>query len=160
MTNLITYGTFDLLHVGHIRLLRRLKSMSTRLIIGLSNDEFNILKGKKTIIPYEERKEMLLATRYVDSVFPETCWEQKKEDIIREKAEIFAMGDDWVGKFDYLQDYCKVIYLSRTSGISTTNIKLLINKSNLDEMMALSHSIDQINNRLKILTEKYLNETN
>jgi len=123
VVRVITYGTFDLLHYGHINLLRRAKELGNYLIVGLSTDEFNLLKGKKSYFSFEERKMMLEAIRYVDLVIPETCWEQKVEDIKKYNVDIFVMGDDWKGKFDYLSQFCKVIYLPRTPEISTTKIK-------------------------------------
>lgn len=126
MRIVITYGTFDLFHLGHVRLLARLRSLGDQLIVGCSTDEFNELKGKKTVCPYVQRKEILEACRYVDKVFPEMNWDQKRNDIIREKASIFAMGDDWVNKFDELSDIAEVVYLPRTPQISTTDIKALI----------------------------------
>lgn len=123
MITVLTYGTFDLFHFGHVRLLKRLSGLGDRLIVGCSSDEFNMLKGKKTVVPYEQRREILLSCRYVSDVFPENNWEQKRDDIIREKADIFGMGHDWTGKFDDLSDAVKVIYLPRTDGISTTELK-------------------------------------
>ncbi len=123
MKRIITYGTYDLLHYGHIRLLKRAKTLGDYLIVGLSTDEFNALKGKNAYHPYEERKAMLEAIRYVDLVIPEENWEQKISDIKKYEADIFVMGDDWAGKFDELKEYCEVIYLPRTDGISTTKIK-------------------------------------
>jgi glycerol-3-phosphate cytidylyltransferase len=102
MTNVITYGTFDLFHVGHVRLLQRLRSLGDRLIVGCSTDEFNDIKGKKSVIRYNERAEILSSCKYVDLVIPETTWEQKCSDIQKHDVRIFAMGDDWVGKFDHL----------------------------------------------------------
>lgn len=122
MKKVITYGTFDLLHYGHIELLRRAKELGDYLIVGLSTDEFNNLKGKKSFFDYQKRKKMLEAIKYVDEVIPEKTWEQK-EDIIQNKIDIFTIGDDWQGKFDFLHDICEVIYLSRTPNISTTEIK-------------------------------------
>lgn len=122
----ITYGTFDLFHSGHVKLLARLRCLGDQLVIGLSTDEFNELKGKKTVYPYEQRKEILEACRYVNKVFPESSWEQKRDDIKREKAVIFAMGDDWAGKFDDLSSVVQVYYLPRTPSISTTDIKSFI----------------------------------
>jgi len=119
----ITYGTFDLLHIGHINLLRRAKLYGDYLIVGISTDEFNELKGKKAYYSFEQRKGILEAIRYVDLVIPEKSWEQKIEDIIKYDVDIFVMGNDWKGKFDFLKDYCEVIYLPRTVGISTTKIK-------------------------------------
>ena len=123
MKRIITYGTYDLLHYGHIRLLKRAKTLGDYLIVGLSTDEFNALKGKNAYHPYEERKAMLEAIRYVDLVIPEENWAQKISDIKKYEADIFVMGDDWAGKFDELKEYCEVIYLPRTDGISTTKIK-------------------------------------
>lgn len=141
MITLLTYGTFDLLHVGHIRLLRRLKNMSDRLVVGLSTDEFNLVKNKKCIISYSDRREMLLSTRYVDHVFPENSWDQKREDILREKAQIFAMGDDWAGRFDELMDIAKVIYLPRTPSISTTDLKEALLKFKMDEIESIKRML-------------------
>lgn len=132
MKRVITYGTFDLLHYGHINLLSRAKALGDYLIVVLSTDEFNSeQKGKNTYFTYEERKRLLEAIRYVDLVIPERNWEQKVRDVQEYKADIFAIGDDWKGKFNFLQDYCEVIYLERTPEISTTKIKkdLLILKS-------------------------------
>lgn len=123
MTNVITYGTFDLLHKGHIRLLERASELGDHLTVGLSSDEFNAVKGKKAYTPYEDRKYILESIRYVDEVIPEVNWDQKIEDVKKNKIDIFVMGNDWEGKFDFLKDYCEVIYLPRTQGISTTKIK-------------------------------------
>ncbi|MEX0283710.1 MAG: adenylyltransferase/cytidyltransferase family protein [Paracoccaceae bacterium] len=124
----ITYGTFDLFHVGHVRLLRRLSDLGTRLIVACSTDEFNALKGKSTAIPYAHRVEVLESCRYVDQVIAETCWEQKREDVVKYGADLFAIGDDWAGKFDDLKDLCDVIYLPRTKNVSTTELKALIQR--------------------------------
>lgn len=125
MKRILTYGTFDLLHYGHIRLLKRAKALGDYLIVALSTEEFNELKGKKTYHNYETRKEMLEALRYVDLVIPEENWEQKINDVREYKVDIVVMGSDWAGsdKFEYLNDYCEVVYLDRTDGISTTKIK-------------------------------------
>ncbi|AZR73924.1 glycerol-3-phosphate cytidylyltransferase [Anoxybacter fermentans] len=123
MKRVLTYGTFDLLHYGHINLLRRAKQLGDYLIVGLSTDSFNSIKGKKSYFSYEERKALLESIRYVDLVIPEESWEQKIKDVIEYKVDIFVMGDDWTGKFDFLKEYCEVIYLPRTPGISTTKIK-------------------------------------
>ncbi|WP_461240947.1 glycerol-3-phosphate cytidylyltransferase [Paucilactobacillus sp. N302-9] len=123
MTNVITYGTFDLLHKGHVRLLERAAKLGDHLTVGLSSDEFNAIKGKKAYTTYEDRKYILEAIKYVDEVIPENDWEQKIDDVQKYHIDIFVMGDDWKGKFDFLSDYCQVIYLPRTSGISTTKIK-------------------------------------
>lgn len=123
MRKVITYGTFDLLHYGHINLLKRAKEQGDYLIVALSTDEFNKGKGKECYFPYEKRKALLEAIRYVDLVIPETSWEQKREDVKEFKVDIFVMGDDWKGKFDFLSDLCQVVYLPRTPEISTTKIK-------------------------------------
>lgn len=123
MKKVITYGTFDLLHVGHINLLRRAKALGDYLIVAVSTDEFNALKNKKAYYSYEDRKTILEAVKYVDLVIPENNWEQKIDDVQKYGVDIFVMGHDWEGKFDFLQDYCEVVYLPRTEGISTTKIK-------------------------------------
>lgn len=129
MKRVITYGTFDLLHYGHIHLLRRAKSMGDYLIVGLSTDEFNRWKGKESFFSYEQRKLMLEAVRYVDLVIPEESWEQKLRDVQELRADRFVMGDDWKGRFDYLKPYCEVRYLPRTPQVSTTDIKRDIHNS-------------------------------
>lgn len=123
MKRVITYGTFDLLHKGHIRLLKRAKALGDHLTVCVSTDEFNAEKGKKAYTPYEDRKYILQAIKYVDEVIPETNWDQKINDVIENDIDVFVMGDDWKGKFDFLKDYCEVIYLPRTEGISSTKIK-------------------------------------
>jgi len=134
MKRVITYGTFDLLHYGHINLLRRAKEYGDYLIVALSTDEFNKdAKSKITYFTYEQRKQLLEAIRYVDLVIPECNWNQKPKDIKLYKADVFIMGDDWKGQFDYLRDQTDavVIYLPRTPEISTTQIKNNLNKKNL-----------------------------
>lgn len=123
MKKVITYGTFDLLHVGHINLLRRARELGDYLLVAISTDEFNAIKEKKAYYSYEDRKQILEAVRYVDKVIPENTWEQKIKDVTENNIDIFVMGHDWKGKFDFLKDYCEVIYLPRTEGISTTKIK-------------------------------------
>lgn len=123
MKKVITYGTFDLLHKGHIHLLRRAKELGDYLIVALSTDEFNALKGKKAYYDYEHRKIVVEAVRYVDEVIPEVSWEQKVADVKKYDIDIFVMGDDWRGEFDFLRAHCDVVYLPRTTGISTTKIK-------------------------------------
>ena len=123
MKRVITYGTFDLLHYGHINLLRRAKQQGDYLIVALSTDEFNWnSKQKKCYFEYERRKALLEAIRFVDLVIPEDSWEQKTEDIKLYHVDTFVMGDDWEGKFDHFSDLCKVIYFPRTPSISTTEI--------------------------------------
>lgn len=133
MKKIITYGTFDLLHYGHINLLRRAKALGDYLIVALSTDEFNWdEKHKKCYFTYEERKSLLEAIRYVDLVIPEKGWEQKKSDIKEFRVDTFVMGDDWKGKFDELSELCEVVYLPRTPEISTTQIKSDLKMSGTD----------------------------
>ena len=124
----ITYGTFDLLHYGHINLFKRAKALGDYLIVAISTDEFNEIKGKTCYFPYEKRKIIVEAIRYVDKVIPENTWEQKVFDIKKHNVDVFVMGDDWTGKFDDLKEYCEVIYLPRTPDVSTTSIKEDFNK--------------------------------
>ena len=125
MKRVITYGTFDLLHYGHINLLKRAKSLGDYLIVALSTDKFNELKGKKAFFNYELRKALLEALRYVDLVIPEESWEQKKKDMHEYHIDVFAIGDDWKGKFDFLENEgVEVVYLPRTPEISSSSIKL------------------------------------
>lgn len=124
MKRVITYGTFDLLHYGHINLLQRAKSLGDYFVVALSTDEFNWnSKNKKTYFPYDVRKKLLESIRYVDLVIPEENWEQKITDVQLYKIDTFVIGADWEGKFDFLKDYCEVVYLPRTPEISTTQIK-------------------------------------
>ena len=130
MKKIITYGTFDLLHYGHINLLKRAKQMGDYLIVCLSTDEFNKnSKNKECYFSYEIRKQLLESIRYVDLVIPENNWNQKINDIKEFGIDTFVMGDDWKGKFDFLKDYCEVIYLPRTKEISTTQIKKDLEKN-------------------------------
>lgn len=126
MKTVLTYGTFDLFHIGHVRLLRRLSELGDRLIVGCSTDAFNAQKDKKCVMPFAQRVEILSACRYVDKVIPEKSWTQKREDIVVENAAIFGMGDDWYGKFDDLSDIVNVVYLPRTENISTTELKAAV----------------------------------
>jgi glycerol-3-phosphate cytidylyltransferase len=123
MKKVITYGTFDLLHWGHINLLKRAKALGDHLTVAISSDEFNAIKNKKSYHSFDNRKLILESIRYVDEVIAEDDWEQKITDVVDNDIDIFVMGDDWEGKFDFLKDYCEVIYLPRTVGISTTKIK-------------------------------------
>ena len=123
MKVVLTYGTYDLLHIGHINLLRRAKTLGNFLIVGLSTDEFNAIKGKKAYHSFEERKKLLEAIKYVDLIIEENSWEDKRDHIQKYNVDIFVMGSDWKGKFDELSDLCEVVYLPRTEGISTTKIK-------------------------------------
>lgn len=125
----ITYGTFDLLHYGHINILKRAKKYGNKLYVGVSTDDFNKLKGKSSHQSYKERVENLKLIKIVDLVFPEKTWTQKKNDIKKYNANVFVMGSDWEGKFDeYATDNCQVVYLPRTEGISSTKLRELKNK--------------------------------
>ena len=130
MKRIITYGTFDLLHYGHINLLKRAKALGDYLIVAVSTDEFNHnQKNKSCYFSYEKRKALVESVRYVDLVIPEVSCEQKKSDMHEYHIDTFVIGDDWEGKFDYLQDEgVEVVYLSRTPEISTTQIKNDLNK--------------------------------
>ena len=148
----LTYGTFDLFHIGHVRLLQRLRDIGSRVIVGVSTDEFNAQKGKKTIIPYDQRVEILKALKLVDLVIEESCWEQKKKDIVDHHVDVFAMGDDWKGKFDELASYCEVIYLPRTSSVSSTGIKAALGEIytlNSKEMRLQFEVLEQLLQDLK-----------
>lgn len=123
MKKVITYGTFDLFHYGHLKILERAKQLGDYLIVAVSTDEFNQIKGKKCVYPYEHRAEIVKAIKFVDEVIPEIKWEQKKEDVIEHQIDVFVMGSDWEGRFDELKEHCQVIYLPRTPDISSTDIK-------------------------------------
>lgn len=153
MKTILTYGTFDLFHVGHVKLLQRLKSMGDRLVVGCSTDEFNEKKGKKCIIPFIDRVNILESCRYVDIVFPEESWDQKISDIRKFDANIFAMGDDWSGKFDFLQyeTGCLVMYLARTPGVSTTDLKGVLRAIDQERISSIKHVVDN----LKSLIDDY-----
>jgi glycerol-3-phosphate cytidylyltransferase len=123
LKKVITYGTFDLLHWGHINLLKRAKDLGDYLIVAISSDEFNALKNKKSYHSFDNRKMILESIRYVDEVIAEENWEQKVTDVYKHNVDTFVMGDDWKGEFDFLKEHCEVVYLPRTVGISTTKIK-------------------------------------
>lgn len=144
----ITYGTFDMFHIGHLRLIQRLQLLGDRLIVVVSTDEFNLQKGKQVIIPYEQRAEIVAAIAGVDMVIPETSWEQKKFDIDAYNVDVFAMGDDWQGHFDSLKEHCEVVYLERTEGVSTTQLKASLGK-------VLSVPRDEIMRALEVLEMLY-----
>jgi glycerol-3-phosphate cytidylyltransferase len=122
----LTYGTFDLLHYGHLEILRRASLLGDKLIVGVSTDKFNEIKGKTCVLPYQKRKELIESLDYVDKVIPENNWDQKVTDIQDNNIDIFVMGDDWEGKFDELKDFCEVIYLPRTKGISSTKLRSIL----------------------------------
>lgn len=152
MKTVITYGTFDLFHVGHIRLLKRLSQLGDRLVVGLSSDEFNELKGKKSFFSYQERAEIVGACKYVDAVFPEHNWEQKLSDVKTYNVDIFAMGDDWCGKFDFLEDLCEVIYLPRTEDISTTQIKSSLSAFKNEELERVETALHDVIGLIKTIS--------
>jgi len=145
----ITYGTFDLFHIGHLNLLKRAKALGDFLIVGVSTDEFNELKGKKAIMPYEHRKEIVSAIKCVDMVIAEETWEQKIEDFKKYDVDILVMGDDWKGKFDHFKEYVDVVYLPRTKGISTSMLKKVLSSVdkidlNLKDVEKLINALEQI----------------
>lgn len=148
---IITYGTFDLFHIGHLRLLKKLKSFGDYLIVAVSTDEFNQIKGKKTIIPYEQRKEIVENIKCVDTVVPENTWEQKIEDVLKYDVDVFAIGDDWEGKFDFLKEHCEVLYLERTSGISSTQLKKALNSFSVskEDILNAFEILEQLKDDLK-----------
>ncbi|MCK5906611.1 MAG: glycerol-3-phosphate cytidylyltransferase [Flavobacteriales bacterium] len=142
---LITYGTFDLFHIGHVRLLKRIKERGDKLIVAVSTDEFNKSKGKKTIIPFNQRKEIVESIKYVDLVIPENDWNQKRDDIKTYNIDEFVMGSDWEGKFDELNDLCRVSYLPRTNDISSSALKNSLREISKISTTKLKDAIDSLN---------------
>lgn len=140
----LTYGTFDLFHVGHLRLLKRLKALGDRLVVGVSTDDFNHGKGKQTIIGFSERIEIVRNLDCVDVAIPESSWEQKVSDIGEHDVSVFGMGDDWSGKFDHLQEHCEVVYLPRTEGISSTELKRVLQILDRSHVNDLKKALDLI----------------
>lgn len=128
MKRIITYGTFDTFHWAHMNLLRRARELGDWLAVGLSTDEFNATKGKKSHFDYQERWRILSGVKYVDFIFPESTWEQKRDDILKYKIDVFVIGDDWQGKFDFLSDICQVVYLPRSPDISSSIIKGMLGR--------------------------------
>lgn len=126
MKTVLTYGTFDLFHIGHLNLLKRARELGDKLIVAVSTDEFNATKGKTTLMPFEHRVELVRSVRYVDEVIAEHQWEQKIADVQQHKVDVFVMGSDWQGKFDFLTPYCDVVYLPRTDNVSSTDLKKAI----------------------------------
>jgi glycerol-3-phosphate cytidylyltransferase len=126
MKRVITYGTFDLFHIGHLNILERLRALGDHLVVAISTDDFNTIKNKQCVVPYAERARIVRALRCVDEVIPEENWEQKIDDITRLQINVFGMGSDWEGKFDHLAKHCDVVYLPRTEGISTTSLRTTI----------------------------------
>lgn len=123
MRKVITYGTFDTLHYGHILLLQRARALGDHLTVALSSDAFNTGKGKAAHFSYDDRADFLRAITYVDDIIPEDTWDQKRDDVARLGIDVFTMGDDWAGKFDFLADLCQVVYLPRTPRISSTAVR-------------------------------------
>lgn len=119
----ITYGTYDLFHIGHVRLFQRIKARYERLIVAVSTDEFNAVKGKRSVVPFADRIEMVRACRYVDLAIAENDWAQKARDIAEHGVDAFVMGSDWEGRFDELKSLCEVVYLPRTEGVSSSLLK-------------------------------------
>lgn len=138
---ILTYGTFDLFHIGHLRILERARALGDRLVVGVSTDDFNAKKGKKSVIPYEHRRDIVAALRCVDLVIPEEDWEQKVQDIKDHAVAVFAMGDDWAGRFDFLSAHCEVHYLSRTPEISTTVIRTDLPPERFDHLEAVLREV-------------------
>lgn len=130
----LTYGTFDLFHIGHLNLLERAAELGDRLIVAVSTDEFNAGKGKKSIIPFEHRSRIVAAMKCVDLVIPELTWDQKEQDVKTHAVDVFVMGDDWEGKFDFLKPHCEVTYLSRTADVSSTEVKGELSSQQLERL--------------------------
>lgn len=147
----ITYGTFDMFHVGHLKLLKRIKEISGKVIVAISTDEFNLEKGKKAIIPFAQRKEIVESIKYVDLVIPEKSWEQKFEDVKKYNVDLFVMGKDWEGKFDFLKEICEVKYLCRTENVSTSELKKNLSKFLSIEVDDIKQVIDILHSLMKDL---------
>lgn len=133
----LTYGTFDLFHIGHLNLLQRLKELGDVLVVGVSTDEFNASKGKQTIVSFQDRLRIVQNIKCVDLAIAENSWDQKRDDIQKHGVSVFGIGDDWKGKFDELADLCEVVYLPRTADVSSTSMKKLLNvldKTHIDEL--------------------------
>lgn len=152
MKTVLTYGTFDLFHIGHLNMLKRLKEKGDRLIVGVSTDEFNALKGKRPIVPFEQRIEIVRSIRYVDEAIPESTWEQKRNDISKYDVDVFGIGEDWKGRFDDLEDQVEVVYLSRTSGISTTEMKRVLSEFDERHVESLKNTLDTLSQIVKELS--------
>lgn len=148
----LTYGTFDLFHIGHLNILKRLSELGDRLIVGVSTDEFNAIKGKKPVVPFEQRIEIVRALSCVDMAIPESNWAQKREDIEKYSVDVFGIGEDWKGKFDDLEDKVEVVYLPRTSGISTTEMKRVLSAFDERHVEELKRTLDSIGQIVKELS--------
>lgn len=141
---ILTYGTFDMLHVGHVRLLQRLHEVADRVIVGVSSDAFNSSKGKRAMLSEEDRLEIVSSLRYVHHSFLESSWEQKEVDIARFGADAIAMGDDWIGRFDHLRSHCAVLYLPRTEGVSSSALRATMAPLLADRVGALKDALDAV----------------
>ena len=141
---ILTYGTFDLFHVGHLNLLKRMHALGNRLIVGVSTDEFNERKGKRTVVPFRDRLAIVESIKFVDVAIAEASWDQKISDIKKYNIDIFGMGDDWIGKFDELREHCEVVYLPRTPDISSTELKKLLNVLDAEHVKELKQALDLI----------------
>lgn len=144
MKTVITYGTFDLFHVGHLNMLERLKALGDRLIVAVSTDEFNQLKGKSSVYSFDERARIVAALSCVDTVIPETHWQQKPQDIQQYQVDIFGIGADWQGKFNELESLCQVVYLPRTDNISTTKVKRSLSNFDSDTVKQIKEGLDSV----------------
>jgi glycerol-3-phosphate cytidylyltransferase len=144
----LTYGTFDLFHIGHLRLIERLAAMGDRLVVGVSTDEFNAAKGKTSVVSYDDRADIVAAIKGVDLVIPEESWEQKVDDIKEHGVDVFVMGDDWRGRFDHLSELCEVVYLPRTQGISSTAIKQMLSAFDPVHLEELQSAVTTLSNLL------------
>jgi|GEM_PF-141963 len=143
-TVVLTYGTFDLFHIGHLKMLERLRAMGDKLIVAVSTDEFNRLKGKTSVYSFEERSQIVAALACVDAVIPEHNWEQKVQDIQTHQVDIFGIGEDWRDKFDHLMPHCKVVYLERTPSISTTEVKRALSNLDSDKIKQIKDGLDSV----------------
>lgn len=145
MKKVITYGTFDLFHIGHLKIFQRAIKYGDELIVGVSTDHFNQIKGKKTIVPYDQRAEIVSNIKCVSKVIPENSWDQKRDDIIKYNIDTLVMGDDWKGKFDSLKDICNVVYLERTSDVSSSLIKTSLKRFITTDLEDIQKAIDVMN---------------
>lgn len=146
----LTYGTFDLFHIGHLKILERAGALGDQLIVGVSSDTFNDLKGKKSIFPYAHRAEIVGALSFVSKVIPEDNWNQKAADIQNHNVDVLVMGGDWEGKFDDLRAYCDVIYLPRTTGVSTTEIKQALRPFQTDDLKKALETLQTLVAQLEV----------
>jgi glycerol-3-phosphate cytidylyltransferase len=151
-STIITYGTFDLFHIGHLRLLERAKNLGDKLIVAVSTDEFNSLKNKRSFMPFEHRSQIVSSIKCVDMVIPESSWDQKVNDIKKYNVDIFCMGDDWFGKFDDLKEYCDVKYFPRTQGVDSTSIRELarvFDKKFIEKLTEVQIIVDELMIQIK-----------